>query len=249
MDEDKGPRDIVLHGRSGQLQRVSELHPSYDALQYPLIFVRAEDGYDINILQHNATNPSKTVSCMQFYSYRFMIRQECLNHIHYFKHLFNQYAVDMFAKIISERLNFIRHHQKTLRAENYIHLQDAINNDSNFDPSSIGQQIILPSSFTGSPRYMHEKTQDAMTYVRTFGRPDLFITFTCNPEWPEIKNELFRNQKSFDRHDIISRVFNLKVKQFTNVLLKKGSSVMLMLTYTVSNGKNEAYPTATCFCG
>jgi hypothetical protein len=62
----------------------------------------------------------------------------------------------------------------------------------------VGQQVILPSSFTGSPRYMHEKNQNAMTYVRKFGRPDLFITFTCNPEWPEIKNELFQGQKSFD---------------------------------------------------
>ncbi|XP_067930639.1 uncharacterized protein [Watersipora subatra] len=50
--------------------------------------------------------------------------------------------------------------------------------------------VILPSSFTGGPRYMHERTQDAMTYVRNYGRPDLFITFTCNSKWDEISNEL-----------------------------------------------------------
>jgi hypothetical protein len=60
---------------------------------------------------------------------------------------------------------------------------------------------------------MHEKNQDAMTYVCKSGRPDLFITFTYNPEWPEIKNELFQDQKSFDRHDIISRDFHLKLKK------------------------------------
>ena len=49
---------------------------------------------------------------------------------------------------------------------------------------------------------MNEKSQDAMTYVRKFGRPDL-ITFTCNPEWPEIKNELLPDQKSYDRHDLV----------------------------------------------
>jgi len=59
-----------------------------------------------------------------------------------------------------------------------------------------------------------------MTYVRKFGRPDLFITFTCNPEWLEIKNELFQDQKSFDIHDIISRVFHLKLKKFMHVLKK-----------------------------
>lgn len=67
---------------------------------------------------------------------------------------------------------------------------------------------------------MHEKTQDAMTYVGNFGRPDLFITFTCNPEWPEIKAGLFPGQRSYDRHDIIARVFNLKVKS----LMKLGDT-------------------------
>ena len=37
---------------------------------------------------------------------------------------------------------------------------------------------------------MHEYAQDAMTYVRAYGRPDLFITFTCNPTWDEIKELL-----------------------------------------------------------
>lgn len=31
-------RDIVLHRRNDQLQRVSETHRSYDALQYPILF-------------------------------------------------------------------------------------------------------------------------------------------------------------------------------------------------------------------
>ncbi|GFV81297.1 ATP-dependent DNA helicase [Trichonephila clavipes] len=57
---------------------------------------------------------------------------------------------------------------------------------------------------------MHERTQDAMTYVRHFGRPDLFITFTCNPKWPEIVDLLNQGQKSYGRHDIIARVFRVK---------------------------------------
>lgn len=42
-------RDIVLHCRNEQLQRVSELHRSYDALQYPLLHWKGDDGYHINI--------------------------------------------------------------------------------------------------------------------------------------------------------------------------------------------------------
>lgn len=51
-------RDIVLHRRNEQLQRVSELHPSYDGLQYPLIHWKGDDGYHINIpmIQPNTGN-------------------------------------------------------------------------------------------------------------------------------------------------------------------------------------------------
>ena len=91
----------------------------------------------------------------------------------------------MYVKVESERLRYVRFNQARLRADDYIHLRDAMRNDA--DPTEIGRRVILPSSFTGGPRYMKEKTQDAMTYVRERGRPQLFITFTCNPKWPEMK--------------------------------------------------------------
>ncbi|XP_055918607.1 uncharacterized protein LOC129950708 [Eupeodes corollae] len=219
VDEDKGPRDIVLHGRDGQLKRVSELHRAYDPLQYPLMFASGDDGYYLIIPQQNSSR-NKTVSCMQYYAYRLMIRANCFNALHYYKDLFNQYCVDMMAKMISERLNFVYRNQQKLRADDYIHLRDALNQDARVIAANIGQHVILPSSFTGSPRYLHEKTQDAMTYVRNYGRPDLFITFTCNPDWQEIKQELFPGQRSFDRHDIIARVFHLKMKKMIKILTK-----------------------------
>ncbi|GBM74316.1 hypothetical protein AVEN_193307-1 [Araneus ventricosus] len=75
-------------------------------------------------------------------------------------------------------------------------------NDGNV--ADIGQLIILPSSFTRGPRYMHERTQNAMTYVKNHGRPDLFIIFTCNPNWMEIQQELFVGQKPPYRHDLLA---------------------------------------------
>ena len=47
-------RDIVLTRRNnGQLQRISETHRSYDALQYPLMFWKGDDGYHFNIKMLN----------------------------------------------------------------------------------------------------------------------------------------------------------------------------------------------------
>lgn len=52
-------------------------------------------------------------------------------------------------------------------------------NDRN--TADIGRVAILPATFTGGPRHLHEYAQVAMTYVRNYGRPGFFITFTRNP--------------------------------------------------------------------
>ncbi len=44
-----------------------------------------------------------------------------------------------------------------------------------------GCVMVLPSLFQGGPRCMQQNYQDAMVIVRKFGKPDLFITMTCNP--------------------------------------------------------------------
>ncbi|UYV82082.1 hypothetical protein LAZ67_21000775 [Cordylochernes scorpioides] len=116
---------------------------------------------------------------------------------------------------------------KELRVEEYIHLRDAVANDGMV--ANFGKLVILPATFTGSPRHMHEYTQDAMVFVRTYGRPDLFITFTCNPSWPEINAELLtlsvlitvNGQKPMDCHDLTARVFKLKLNKLIALITKK----------------------------
>ncbi|GFV66451.1 uncharacterized protein TNCV_3032051 [Trichonephila clavipes] len=49
VGEEFESRDIILHRRSGDIQRVSETHRSYDGLQYPILFWRGDDGYHFNI--------------------------------------------------------------------------------------------------------------------------------------------------------------------------------------------------------
>ncbi|CAF1544942.1 unnamed protein product [Adineta ricciae] len=124
----------------------------------------------------------------------------------------------MYAKIESERLLFVRLNQKKLRVDEYIHLKDAITSDGKAD--NIGQLVIFPSTFTGSPRHMHEYRQDSMTYVRNYGRPDLFVTFTCNRNWEEIKEELMDGQEPADRHDLLARLFKLKLTMLMNIITK-----------------------------
>ncbi|KAG3198407.1 hypothetical protein PC128_g6044 [Phytophthora cactorum] len=46
----------------------------------------------------------------------------------------------------------------------------------------IGKRAILPSSYTGGPRQMYRSYQDSMAIVREYGKPNIFLTMTCNPE-------------------------------------------------------------------
>lgn len=64
--------------------------------------------------------------------------------------------------------------------------------------------------------------QDCMAIVRCMGKPDLFITFTCNPAWPEITSSLlpFGNQTPADRPDLVSRVFRMKLDMLMEDLTK-----------------------------
>ncbi|UYV74016.1 hypothetical protein LAZ67_11001852, partial [Cordylochernes scorpioides] len=55
VGEEFNSRDIILHRRNGGVQKVSETHRSYDALQYPILFWQGEDGYHFNINMRNPT--------------------------------------------------------------------------------------------------------------------------------------------------------------------------------------------------
>jgi hypothetical protein len=50
--------------------------------------------------------------------------------------------------------------------------------------------------------------------THAYGKPSLFVTFTCNPTWKEIQDALLPGQTWEDRADIVNRVFHLKLAQF-----------------------------------
>lgn len=124
--------------------------------------------------------------------------------------LFLQYLVDHWAANEQTRLNWIRANQKTIRAECYQGLIDAVRNDQ--DPAHVGHHIILPSSHPGSTRNMLQLFQDSMAITRFFGFASYFVTLTANPKWPEIQAALEPGQDASDRPDIVCRVFYQKLR-------------------------------------
>ena len=142
--------------------------------------------------------------------------------------LFQECILHAFVNIEYQRLMWMRQNQKHLRADTYKNIRDAVDECNNRDPTDslygenevgVGRKV-LASSYIGSPRWYNNKFLDAMAIVRHFHKPDLFITMTCNPNWPEIKNNLKPGETIQNRPDLVARVFKLKKEQFLDDIIK-----------------------------
>jgi hypothetical protein len=97
--------------------------------------------------------------------------------------------------------------------------------------------LILPSSFLGSRAWASEQVADALAICRDFGNPSLFITFTTNPNWPEIKSQLRFGQTASDVPDVACRVFKQKMEQAIT-WMKKHFGRMIYLVKVVEFQKH-----------
>jgi len=83
----------------------------------------------------------------------------------YGKRLYQEWVVDQYNKMESQRLFYIRNNQGPLRVAIYGGVVDAItNNDANIN--NLGRLIVLPSLFIGGHRHMAQLYQDSMAIVR-----------------------------------------------------------------------------------
>ncbi|XP_071704144.1 uncharacterized protein [Rutidosis leptorrhynchoides] len=206
-------------GRSNNLPTCDEVAAliigDLDALQHPLLFPYAEDGFRTDILHKGVEKEDRSghikLTLREFFAYRLQVRVGETSLILMSRILLQQFIVDAYTMVENTRLNYIRNNQKAFRIVQASTLYEA-HESGNYDVSIMGTRITLPSSFTGGARYMRENYMDAMAIVRAYGYPDLFITFTCNPNWPEILCFLeTQNLKPEDSPDINTRVFKIKL--------------------------------------
>jgi hypothetical protein len=122
------------------------------------------------------------VSVRDYYCYRLQTRLAIFKPILYGGRLFQQFAVDMYIKIGGCRLNWIREHQPELCADLYKGIVDSIT-AGDTRVSAVGTRIVLPWKFQGGFRDMKRRHMDTMALVQTYGKPDIFPTMTCNPNW------------------------------------------------------------------
>uniref|UniRef100_A0A1I7VQS8 Helitron_like_N domain-containing protein n=1 Tax=Loa loa TaxID=7209 RepID=A0A1I7VQS8_LOALO len=103
------------------------------------------------------------MQCNELLFILIIIRKNEDNHVLKCHCFTNTFIIDMYAKIETKRLTFIRLNQTKLRFEEYIHLRHAAVNYGN--SINVGSLTILPSSYAGNPGHMHEYAEDAIVYV------------------------------------------------------------------------------------
>lgn len=158
---------------------------------------------------------------MGYLKYRMRVIDGEFNPILRASRLFNQWIVDSYLKMEKERINFFVENQNKIQQNQYTSVLNAVTSKASECNATVGSVKILPATFVGSQRYMEQNYQDSMTIVKNFGKPDLFITMTCNFQWPEIQENLLEGQEVSDRPDIVFRVFHQKVQYLINEISKK----------------------------
>jgi hypothetical protein len=211
-------RDIIVSTKQKGLQRISIFHPTYMALQYPLLFPYGERGFQLGIPYYTVNNQKETkrkrntVTLHEFYKYHMHFRPKQPNPYLCYGRLSKQAIVDARAMEDEDRLGYIARNQDKLRADYLQGVFDAVEKGLN-DANQIGKRVLLSSSHVGSRRYVIQNYHDGIAICRVYGPPDLFITFTCNPKWPEIISTILEREQPNDRPDIIVRVFHIKLEQ------------------------------------
>lgn len=217
-----GYRDIVLAARGPQGQeqyfrRIHAHHAAYLPLAYPLMLPYGDTGFHWGLPMGDLRNQDRKKLDIGWRQYcRFVLhpRADQFQVPFAFRRLFQQLLVDLWATGDQVKLEWLRRHQKELRADLYQGIQDHLHVQDGEEATAdrIGTRIVLPSNYVGGHRFIAQCYQDSMAIVRALGAPVFFITVTANPSWPEILRELGPAQTASDRPDIVGRVFELKTK-------------------------------------
>ncbi|SGZ28006.1 BQ5605_C026g10248 [Microbotryum silenes-dioicae] len=228
---DRGPQDLILQvhgdrcpGVRPKYQVISSLHPSALPPRYPLLFPAEEDSSHLNIplCAFNQFGPlfakrprrggrgrrewrthRLTLNLLAYDLYK---RDEYFSIPHCTQRGFLAFVMTDTPRSRPIDSTYLQLDQENLRLATG---QGIIS----LTPDQAGCSVILGSTFKNRPRKNTQHYQDAMVCVVKHGKPSLFITVTCNPEWPEIKAALGPNDQASNQPELIARAFESKLNR------------------------------------
>ena len=207
-------RSIFISNADDSFSKINELNAMYDPLHYVMMFPKGDPGFS-KIVSDQQDKDKDTL--LDFYQQRLQIRPNRHVSLCHFGRLSHEYVIDMWLKIESYRLAWIKNNQKDLRVSS--------EPDDRPDDAPVGNDegrsiVYLPPSFTGGKRYYRRKFLDGVNVANQVGAGTVLVTMTANPNWPEIRDALEPGETANDRPDIVARVFYMKWNQLKEDITK-----------------------------
>jgi|GEM_PF-1551924 len=224
-----GPRRLYVLGANSTIE---EDRPEWELLAYPLMHYKG-DG-------KKAWFPGKkNISGRYNLNLGQYLRSVILTQKGFWKYgrLAEQFVLDTWARQEQMHLAAMKSEKVQGRLRDYAQACGRT-----FGP----EKVFLPSTTPGSYAYQRRFFHDVLHLSRTLGASHLFITFTCNPNWPEIA-ALGGSKPDFacESHQAdIARVFTYKRKQLikrlkSNDYLFEGHRGIIWLVYCVEWQKGD----------
>nr|XP_016507198.1 PREDICTED: uncharacterized protein LOC107824907 [Nicotiana tabacum] len=151
VDENDGPAThaphLQIYTHSDRTQRVNYYFGCYNPLQYPLLFPYGQGGWHCGIKKFpRAENIPRNRTLLNLNNYR--IRNDDEDEILHTRRLLQQYSVDEYIKLETQRLDFVSFNQDLFRMGILQGLLDILRLGKR-DASNVGKQTFLPNSFIG----------------------------------------------------------------------------------------------------
>ena len=213
-----------------------------EALCYPIFFPYGEDGWGNELRK---ANDNKKITFINYLSSRVLMPEPDLfvlnqngqliqtNRFKICERLFQHYLAERYIKMEKYAFQWHKYNQSQILGVNGN--PDEVNEEYNNDEreefkgnepnktidkdreiSSNSSPTFLSESFTGGPRHLKKLARNALTIVSDLGSPTVFITATCNKNWPEIKFMLHEGQAPVQRPDVICMVFHQRLNALIN---------------------------------
>ena len=210
---------VVISSRTGDAwKRISYYNKLYEPLSYPLIFLFGQNGWGLDFpIKKNK------ITLLQYVKYYLQIRDDFFNPLLLSGRILKQYQIDSKIRIDWLNLQYQVKNQDII-SKNKIRrdtVENVINSD---DLPNTGTGAIMSDTTPKSPRWYYNQQLNTLAIIREFGNPHLFLTMTCNPSLPEVK-EMARLKIDFDvndRPDLICRSFRERVQILIDDIMTNG---------------------------
>jgi hypothetical protein len=210
-----GTRSISIQRHTSDFPEfIDDGHGLYHTLSYPLLFPTGITGWYNGLRCWDARHGSHRRVTLLEWSRHLLMHRRAPTFVQRCERLALEFYCDLYAQYEARLAAFhqLPRQQALYRGASYRVMHDQFHRDGDGSVSvgELGRPMVLPSSFVGSPRYYYQLYLDAMALPLRYHKPDLFITITCNPRWPEISRAIPAGSHWRYHPDIVGRVFMLK---------------------------------------